>query len=196
MLARNSSLATCTSGPRPKMGSDSRCRRCSTGVGSRHPQRRRDDSQFKRGSDGLAAHRRRHQGPPPGDVGVGRLPVDGRDLPVAARSAARGGMRHRSRSAGPGCRGRHGQRVDPRGEAWGGRRRERPRARAVRRRPPARRGRGRRAHLGRGRRRAPAVRGRIFDVVMSAIGAMFAPHHQEAADELVRVTRPGARSAC
>jgi SAM-dependent methyltransferase len=30
-----------------------------------------------------------------------------------------------------------------------------------------------------------------FDVVMSAIGAMFAPHHQEAADELVRVCRPG-----
>ncbi len=30
-----------------------------------------------------------------------------------------------------------------------------------------------------------------YDVVMSAIGAMFAPHHQEAADELVRVCRPG-----
>jgi SAM-dependent methyltransferase len=30
-----------------------------------------------------------------------------------------------------------------------------------------------------------------FDVVISAIGAMFAPHHQEAADELVRVCRPG-----
>ena len=30
-----------------------------------------------------------------------------------------------------------------------------------------------------------------FDVVMSSIGAMFAPHHQEAADELVRVCRPG-----
>jgi SAM-dependent methyltransferase len=28
-----------------------------------------------------------------------------------------------------------------------------------------------------------------FDVVMSAIGAMFAPHHQAAADELVRVCR-------
>ena len=31
-----------------------------------------------------------------------------------------------------------------------------------------------------------------FDVVMSAIGVMFAPHHQEAADELVRVAAPGA----
>jgi SAM-dependent methyltransferase len=30
-----------------------------------------------------------------------------------------------------------------------------------------------------------------FDVVMSAIGAMFAPHHQAAADELVRVCRRG-----
>ena len=30
-----------------------------------------------------------------------------------------------------------------------------------------------------------------FDVVMSCIGAMFAPHHQPVADELVRVCRPG-----
>jgi ubiquinone/menaquinone biosynthesis C-methylase UbiE len=30
-----------------------------------------------------------------------------------------------------------------------------------------------------------------FDVVMSCVGAMFAPRHQETADELVRVTRPG-----
>jgi SAM-dependent methyltransferase len=30
-----------------------------------------------------------------------------------------------------------------------------------------------------------------FDVVMSAIGAMFAPHHEQTADELVRVCRPG-----
>jgi SAM-dependent methyltransferase len=30
-----------------------------------------------------------------------------------------------------------------------------------------------------------------FDVVMSSIGAMFAPHHQAVADELVRVCRPG-----
>src|SRR5690242_8170588 len=32
-----------------------------------------------------------------------------------------------------------------------------------------------------------------FDVVISSIGVMFAPHHQAAADELVRVTRPGGR---
>ena len=30
-----------------------------------------------------------------------------------------------------------------------------------------------------------------FDVVMSSIGVMFAPHHQAAADELLRVCRPG-----
>src|SRR5688572_21440922 len=30
-----------------------------------------------------------------------------------------------------------------------------------------------------------------FDVVMSSIGAMFAPHHQQVADELLRVCRPG-----
>ena len=30
-----------------------------------------------------------------------------------------------------------------------------------------------------------------FDVVISSIGVMFAPHHQESADELVRVCRPG-----
>jgi SAM-dependent methyltransferase len=30
-----------------------------------------------------------------------------------------------------------------------------------------------------------------YDAVISSIGVMFAPHHQEAADELVRVCRPG-----
>ena len=33
--------------------------------------------------------------------------------------------------------------------------------------------------------------GESFDVVMSSIGAMFGPHHQAVADELVRVCRPG-----
>ena len=32
-----------------------------------------------------------------------------------------------------------------------------------------------------------------FDVVLSSIGVMFAPHHQAAADEMVRVCRPGGR---
>ena len=34
-----------------------------------------------------------------------------------------------------------------------------------------------------------------FDVVISSIGVMFAPHHQQAADELVRVCRPGGTLA-
>jgi ubiquinone/menaquinone biosynthesis C-methylase UbiE len=34
-----------------------------------------------------------------------------------------------------------------------------------------------------------------FDVVISCVGAMFAPHHQETADELVRVVRPGGTIA-
>ncbi|MEJ2890089.1 class I SAM-dependent methyltransferase [Actinomycetospora aeridis] len=32
-----------------------------------------------------------------------------------------------------------------------------------------------------------------FDVAVSCVGIMFAPHHQQAADELVRVVRPGGR---
>ncbi|ORV39562.1 hypothetical protein AWC02_19420 [Mycolicibacter engbaekii] len=32
-----------------------------------------------------------------------------------------------------------------------------------------------------------------FDVVMSCIGVMFAPHHQSSADEMIRVCRPGGR---
>ncbi|MEH0109086.1 class I SAM-dependent methyltransferase [Tersicoccus sp. MR15.9] len=32
-----------------------------------------------------------------------------------------------------------------------------------------------------------------FDVVLSCVGIMFAPHHQRAADELLRVCRPGGR---
>ena len=32
-----------------------------------------------------------------------------------------------------------------------------------------------------------------FDVAMSLVGIMFAPHHQASADELARVTRPGGR---
>ncbi|MCM3661718.1 methyltransferase domain-containing protein [Georgenia satyanarayanai] len=34
-----------------------------------------------------------------------------------------------------------------------------------------------------------------FDVVTSCVGVMFAPHHQRAADELVRVVRPGGTLA-
>ncbi|WP_099024765.1 class I SAM-dependent methyltransferase [Mycolicibacterium palauense] len=34
-----------------------------------------------------------------------------------------------------------------------------------------------------------------FDIVLSCIGAMFAPHHQRTADELLRVCRPGGTVA-
>lgn len=34
-----------------------------------------------------------------------------------------------------------------------------------------------------------------YDVVMSSIGVMFAPHHQSSADEMVRVCRPGGTIA-
>ncbi|MEV8592605.1 methyltransferase domain-containing protein [Streptomyces sp. NPDC052012] len=34
-----------------------------------------------------------------------------------------------------------------------------------------------------------------FDVVLSCVGVMFAPHHQKAADELLRVCRPGGTLA-
>lgn len=34
-----------------------------------------------------------------------------------------------------------------------------------------------------------------FDVTLSCVGAMFAPHHQVVADELLRVTRPGGTIA-
>ncbi|GAA2725459.1 class I SAM-dependent methyltransferase [Cellulomonas aerilata] len=34
-----------------------------------------------------------------------------------------------------------------------------------------------------------------FDAVLSCVGVMFAPHHQRAADELVRVVRPGGTVA-
>lgn len=34
-----------------------------------------------------------------------------------------------------------------------------------------------------------------YDVVMSTVGVMFAPHHQAAADELIRVCRPGGKIA-
>ncbi|MGD7732053.1 class I SAM-dependent methyltransferase [Propionibacteriaceae bacterium G57] len=34
-----------------------------------------------------------------------------------------------------------------------------------------------------------------FDVITSSVGVMFAPHHQQSADEIVRVARPGGRIA-
>ncbi len=59
--------------------------------------------------------------------------------------------------------------------------------------------RGRRLALARGARlrwmeanaEALPFAGDTFDAALSCIGVMFAPHHQRAADELVRVCRPG-----
>ena len=34
-----------------------------------------------------------------------------------------------------------------------------------------------------------------FDVALSTVGIMFAPHHEQAADELLRVVKPGGRVA-
>ena len=81
----------------------------------------------------------------------------------------------------------------PAAERGAARRRQRPHARAAR---------GRKAPRGRPRHRVgPADAEHLpfedasFDVVMSSIGVMFAPHHQAAADELVRVCRPGGTIA-
>ena len=49
------------------------------------------------------------------------------------------------------------------------------------------------AALGGGRRRGLPYADAEFDAAISCVGIMFAPHHQAAADELVRVVRPGGR---
>jgi ubiquinone/menaquinone biosynthesis C-methylase UbiE len=129
-------------------------------------------------------------------VELRRLPVDGRDVPGADRRAARRSRRHRA-----------GARVLDIASGTGNA--------AL---PAARKGADVTASdltpalLEAGRARAEAeglelqwveadaenlpFENESFDVVMSAIGVMFAPHHQEAADELVRVTRPGGGSPC
>ena len=140
----------------------------------------------KRDDCGLGA-----EGPASQDVGLGRLRGDGRDLPAAARAAARRGVPDRRGHARSRRRRRDGQRLDP-GCA--------SRCRGNRERPYA-------ELFDAGRKRAQEVGVELdwveadaenlpfedesFDVVMSSIGAMFAPMHQQVADELVRVCRPG-----
>ena len=133
----------------------------------------------------------RTEGPPSQDVGLGGLSLDGGDVPPAARAAAGGG-----------CWIEAGQRVLDVAAGTGNA--------AIR---AAERGADVTASdltpelLEAGR--AVAERDGLeldwveadaehlpfedgsFDVVMSSIGAMFAPHHQAVADELVRVCRPG-----
>src|ERR687895_130025 len=100
------------------------------------------------------------QGASSQDVGVRRLPVDGRDVPAAARPAPRRGLRDR-----------------PAGLLEAGARRAEAAGLEL-------------EWFEADAENLPFEDG-SFDVVMSAIGAMFAPHHQDVADELVRVCRPG-----
>ena len=105
--------------------------------------------------------RLRAQGAPSRDVGLGRLPPDGRDVPAAAR--ARGSSRRAASARG--CASSTSRpapaTLDPRRPTRRRRHRQRPDPRAARGRPRARRGGGPRDRLGRGRRREPAVRGRV-----------------------------------
>ena len=73
--------------------------------------------------------------------------------------------------------------------------RERPDARAAGRGPAPRRGRGLELEWVEADAEHLPFEDGAFDVVMSCIGVMFAPHHQAAADELVRVCRPGGTLA-
>ena len=87
-----------------------------------------------------------------------------------------------------------GNAVDPRRPGRRRRRRQRPHPRPARDRPP-----GRGAPAGVELRWEVADAEHLpyadaeFDAAISCVGVMFAPHHQEAADELVRVVRPGGR---
>ena len=81
-------------------------------------------------------------------------------LPVGERLVE--ACRHRARDARARRRGRNGQRLAARRASRRRGHRQRPDARAARGRPRGRRGRGSRARVGRGRRREPAVRGRVL----------------------------------
>src|SRR3954447_8406164 len=181
----------------PKIGRSSRCAGPGRAYGA---ATRPPDPEAQHGNRSPSA-RRRAQGPPPRDVGVRRLPVDGRDVPASARPPPRRGVGHRARHARPGRGRRHGQRVDPRRPARRDRDRERPDARAPRGRPPPP------EPLAPGRRRADGAGVELewaeadaerlpfedatYDAVLSSIGAMFAPNHEAVAGEIVRVCRPG-----
>ena len=119
----------------------------------------------------------------------GDYPGDGRDVPHAARPAPRRGVRDRGRPARPRRRRRHRQRLDPR------RRARRPGRPPPTSRPSCWRPAGAAPTLDLEWVEADAealpFADESFDVVMSAIGVMFAPHHADAAAELVRVCRAG-----
>ena len=126
------------------------------------------------------------------DVGAGRLPRGRLGDHRRPRRGPRRHRRHQSRRARSRRRRRLGQR----------RRSPRPAA-APGSPPPTSRPSFSRSAGGPPRPRASTSTGRrptprrcrtttaSFDAVLSCVGVMFAPHHQEAADELVRVLRPG-----
>ena len=130
----------------------------------------------------------RPQGAPPSDVGVRRLPADGRHVPAARRPAARRRLPDHSRPPRPRRRRRHRQRVHPGRTARRAGHRLRPHARRCSR-PGARRPEAEGLDID----WVPADAEDLpfddgsFDVVMSCIGVMFAPYHQTGG----RRARPG-----
>ena len=134
----------------------------------------------------------RAQGASSHDVGIRRLSVDGRDVPAPARPAARRGVRHRAGHERAGCRRRTGNASIPAAQRGAQRDRERPHAGAAGGGPaPRADAEGLELDWVEADAEHLPFEDESFDVVMSSIGAMFAPHHQDVADELVRVCRPG-----
>ena len=104
---------------------------------------------------------------------------------VAACGIAAGSARARRR-------GRERERRAPRGRDGRRGRRLRPHAGEPRRRSPRGTRPRPRARVGGGRRGGPSLRGRRASTSSRRrFGAMFAPNHQQVADELLRVCRPG-----
>ena len=124
-------------------------------------------------------------------VGLRQLPLHGRDVPDCHSDRAWWTRAAGSEHARPRRRRRHRQRLAPGRAARRSGHGQRPHAGAVRRRPPPCGREGFRARLGRADAEHLPFPDASFDVVMSSIGVMFAPHHQPAADELGRVCRPG-----
>ncbi len=127
----------------------------------------------------------------------GRSATTPPSLASSSRSSAASSSRPARSAPASGARRRcgHGQRRHPGGA--GGRR-----GRRVRPRPGAARRRSRSSPMTRSVSTSSGARADAealpfedasFDVVTSCVGVMFAPHHQPAADELVRVLRPGGR---
>ena len=122
---------------------------------------------------------------------LGDYPAVASEIIADARRGPGRDRRHHSRPARPRRRRRLRQRGAARRPPRRRRRRHRPHARAARGRAPGRRGRGTRADWETADAEALPYDDGSFDAVISCVGVMFAPHHQAAADELVRVTRPG-----